>query len=109
MENDLKKEVEEIKQCFRILSDWKITVDTKGKLFDQCSFDVEKKKAIVYEKKSDIPDKIYVFHEILHIVLMATFRDVEGLTKKQRIAREEELVMDLTAFLFMNIFSGKNN
>lgn len=103
MKTDLEREVRSLIPWFRNIKDWTIIVDNTTNLYDQCEYDVDKKTATIYRRKSDISDRIYAIHEILHIVFIAAFHRTKPYSKQQINKREEDLIEDLCAFLYLNI------
>jgi hypothetical protein len=102
MKSSLEVEVVNFQNRFRNLKGWKIIVDETSENENQCYWDVKKKQAIIYKKTAPISDRIYAYHEMLHIVQMATFRGVSKYSRKKKEQLIETLIEDLTAILFLN-------
>lgn len=81
---------------FRILHDWEIIYDDLVEFKNQCSFNNELKKAIIYEcvniNNQQIDIKNYILHEMIHIAIGAAENNRE---------LNEILVQDLSAMLEM--------
>jgi len=77
--NDTDQQTQNIKNLisfwrmrFKVLHDWEITYDDLAELKNQCSYNHELKKAIIYEfTDSDNSINNYIIHEIIHIAYEA--------------------------------------
>lgn len=105
----VQSEVLFLRNMFRNLNKWKILVDDSDKRADQCYWDVKKKIATIYRKTAEVDDLYYAYHELLHIVLMATFRGTSKYSRKKKEQLIEILVEDLTAFLFLMLEKKKKD
>ena len=85
------QKLNEIKNKFRILSDWVIDIDNTGDYFGQVSISPTEKKAVLYPWHNSEEPKDFLIHELLHVAMRAFDRSPEE-TKHEL---EELLVQDI--------------
>jgi len=91
---NLQEEINYWKQKIRILKDWEITLNCESEYKAQVMSNVQKKMATIYAWPDDNVPKDYIFHEMLHIALMAVHHP-KGFRKEL----EEKLIHDICSIV----------
>ena len=65
----LQEEINELRQHFRILQGWEISLNNDSKYKAQMCANVQKKMAVIYGWPDDEVPEDYILHELMHICL----------------------------------------